>query len=61
MVKEEWTAPWSGIRNSIMILPVKQASGEIELLFSVTSLQDVKDSNEALRWFFYTWDLAGSC
>ncbi|WP_405112819.1 HAMP domain-containing sensor histidine kinase [Paenibacillus sp. FSL K6-1217] len=59
MVKEEWTAPWSGIRNSVMILPVKQASGEIELLFSVTSLQDVKDSNEALRWFFLYLGLGG--
>ncbi|NQX44249.1 GHKL domain-containing protein [Paenibacillus tritici] len=59
LYKEEWTAPWSGIRNSVMILPVQQKSGEIELLFSVTSLQDVKDSNEALRWFFLYLGLGG--
>lgn len=52
MLQEEWTAPWSGIRNSVIIQPVRQANGETELLFTVTSLQDVKDSNEALRWFF---------
>lgn len=59
IVKEEWTAPWSGIRNSIIILPVKQANGEVELLFTVTSLQDVKDSNVALRWFFLYLGIGG--
>lgn len=58
-MKEEWTAPWSGIRNSIIILPVKQANGEVELLFTVTSLQDVKDSNVALRWFFLYLGIGG--
>ncbi|KHL97612.1 histidine kinase [Paenibacillus sp. IHB B 3415] len=59
ILKEEWTAPWSGIRNSVIILPVKQADGEIELLFTVTSLQDVKDSNVALRWFFLYLGIGG--
>jgi signal transduction histidine kinase len=59
MQKKEWTAPWSGIRNSVIILPVKQPDGEIELLFTVTSLQDVKDSNEALRWFFLYLGIGG--
>lgn len=59
MQKQEWTAPWSGIRNSVIILPVQRAGGEIELLFTVTSLQDVKDSNEALRWFFLYLGLGG--
>ncbi|MDF9843602.1 MULTISPECIES: HAMP domain-containing sensor histidine kinase [unclassified Paenibacillus] len=59
MQKQEWTAPWSGIRNSVIIFPVRQTGGEIELLFTVTSLQDVKDSNEALRWFFLYLGLGG--
>lgn len=59
MQKQEWTAPWSGIRNSVIILPVQRPGGEIELLFTVTSLQDVKDSNEALRWFFLYLGLGG--
>jgi two-component system sensor histidine kinase VanS len=59
MQKQEWTAPWSGIRNSVIILPVKQQSGEIELLFTVTSLQEVKDSYEALRWFFLYLGIGG--
>ncbi|AIQ58598.1 sensor histidine kinase [Paenibacillus borealis] len=59
IVKEEWTAPWSGIRNSVIILPVKQGNGEVELLFTVTSLQDVKDSNVALRWFFLYLGIGG--
>ncbi len=59
MMKEEWTAPWSGIRNSVMILPVQQRNGEIDLLFTVTSLQEVKDSNDALRWFFLYLGIGG--
>ncbi|WNS45332.1 HAMP domain-containing sensor histidine kinase [Paenibacillus sp. MMS20-IR301] len=59
LLKEEWTAPWSGIRNSVIVLPVQQADGGIELLFTVTSLQDVKDSNQALRWFFLYLGIGG--
>jgi signal transduction histidine kinase len=59
MQKQDWIAPWSGSRNSVIILPLKQSNGEIELLFTVTSLQEVKDSNEALRWFFLYLGLGG--
>jgi signal transduction histidine kinase len=59
MQKKDWIAPWSGSRNSVIIQPLKQSNGEIELLFTVTSLQEVKDSNEALRWFFLYLGLGG--
>ncbi|CAH1054122.1 sensor histidine kinase [Paenibacillus pseudetheri] len=59
MQKQDWIAPWSGSRNSVIIMPLKQSSGEIELLFTVTSLQEVKDSNEALRWFFLYLGIGG--
>ncbi|WP_340023449.1 HAMP domain-containing sensor histidine kinase [Paenibacillus sp. FSL K6-1096] len=58
-VQEDWTAPWSGIRNSVLIVPVERAGGEIELLFTVTSMQDIRDSNAALRWFFLYLGLGG--
>lgn len=57
--KQDWIAPWSGSRNSVIILPLKQSTGEIELLFTVTSLQEVKDSNEALHWFFLYLGIGG--
>lgn len=57
--KQDWIAPWSGSRNSVIILPLKQSNGEIELLFTVTSLQEVKDSNEALHWFFLYLGIGG--
>lgn len=57
--KRDWVAPWSGSRNSVVILPLKQSNGEIELLFTVTSLQEVKDSNDALRWFFLYLGMGG--
>lgn len=59
MQKADWTAPWGGIRNSVMILPVQQRNGDIDLLFTVTSLQEVKDSNDALRWFFLYLGIGG--
>lgn len=58
-IQEEWTAPWSGIRNSVLIMPVERAGGEIELLFTVTSMQDIRDSNAALRWFFLYLGMGG--
>ncbi|ASA20149.1 sensor histidine kinase [Paenibacillus donghaensis] len=57
--KEEWTDSWSGNRNVIMIQPVQQRTGEIELLFAVTSLQEVKDMNQALRWFYLYLGIGG--
>jgi len=43
----------------VIILPLMQSTGEIELLFTVTSLQEGKDWNEALRWFFLYLGIGG--
>lgn len=48
----EWVEPWSGTRNVITILPVKKEADEIDLLFSLTSLQEISDTNQALRLFY---------
>ncbi|ANY70061.1 two-component sensor histidine kinase [Paenibacillus sp. BIHB 4019] len=59
VVEEKWTQTWSGVRNSIMIYPVEQQSGEVDLLFSVTSLQEIGETNEALRWFYVYLGVGG--
>ncbi|GAA0380561.1 HAMP domain-containing sensor histidine kinase [Paenibacillus motobuensis] len=54
MVKQEfqWVEPWSGTSNFIIIEPVMKKNGKKDLLFTVTSLQEISDANEALRWLF---------
>lgn len=54
MVKQEfqWVEPWSGTSNFIIIEPVMKENGKKDLLFTVTSLQEISDANEALRWLF---------
>lgn len=54
MVKQEfqWVEPWSGTSNFIIIDPVMKENGKKDLLFTVTSLQEISDANEALRWLF---------
>lgn len=59
VVEEKWTQTWSGVRNSVMIYPVEQQSGEVDLLFSVTSLQEIGETNEALRWFYVYLGVGG--
>jgi two-component system sensor histidine kinase VanS len=59
VVKEEWTDSWSGLRNAIIVKPQLQSSGEIELLFSVTSLQEISDANAALRLFYLYLGIGG--
>jgi two-component system sensor histidine kinase VanS len=59
VVQEEWTEPWTGIRNSILIYPVQHRTGDIDLLFSVTSLQEVSETNQALRWFYVYLGIGG--
>ncbi|MBE9917057.1 two-component sensor histidine kinase [Paenibacillus donghaensis] len=55
----KWTDPWSGTHNVIFIQPVKRENGERELLFSLTSLQEISDTNQALRWFYVYLGLGG--
>lgn len=59
MQKIEWIEPWSGTNNVIIIQPVKKHSGEIELIFSLTSLQEISDTNEALRLFYMYLGIGG--
>ncbi|ULO09021.1 HAMP domain-containing histidine kinase [Paenibacillus sp. 19GGS1-52] len=58
-LEEEWTDSWSGIRNTVIIQPAQQSAGNIDLLFTVTSLQEVSDTNEALRWFYLYLGIGG--
>nr|WP_223264262.1 hypothetical protein [Paenibacillus sp. IHB B 3084] len=52
VLEEEWKEPWTGVRNAVIVHPVRQSTGEIDLLFTVTSLQEISETNEALRWFY---------
>ena len=52
MINEEWTDSWSGVRNVITIVPVQRAGAEQQLIFSLTSLQEMREANEATRLFY---------
>ncbi|WP_366248950.1 HAMP domain-containing sensor histidine kinase [Terribacillus aidingensis] len=54
----DWVEAWSGKHNLVLIEPVKK-DGEMQYLFSVTSLQETKDTNEALRVFYLYIGIAG--
>ncbi|WP_225999754.1 sensor histidine kinase [Paenibacillus sp. BJ-4] len=59
VLEEEWTEPWTGVRNAVIVYPVRQSTGEIDLLFTVTSLQEISETNEALRWFYLYLGIGG--
>lgn len=59
MLQDEWTEPWTGVRNAIVIYPVKLKSGDTDLLFTVTSLQEVSETNSALQWFYIYLGIGG--
>ncbi|MGF7050520.1 signal transduction histidine kinase [Paenibacillus sp. DS2015] len=61
VVEEEWTEPWSGLRNIIVVQPILYDQQEPELVFSVTSLQEISEANEALRWFYLYLGIGGFC
>ncbi|WP_033541232.1 sensor histidine kinase [Planococcus sp. CAU13] len=48
-VELKWLDSFSGSRSGVIIQPVRNSGGEIELLFLVTSLQEIKETNSALR------------
>ncbi|KQY92950.1 hypothetical protein ASD24_21410 [Paenibacillus sp. Root52] len=59
MLNQEWTDSWSGVRNVIAIAPVRNAeSGEQQLIFSLTSLQEMREANEATRLFYGYFGIA---
>lgn len=49
----QWVEPWSGTNNIIIMQPLVVKGGNKQILFSVTSLQEINDANEALRWFYF--------
>ncbi|OWR28328.1 two-component sensor histidine kinase [Saccharibacillus sp. O23] len=51
-VELKWIDSFSGNRSGIRIQPVRGADGEIKLLILVTSLQEIKETNSALRVFY---------
>lgn len=59
VLEEDWTEPWTGVRNAVIVHPVRQDTGEIDLLFTVTSLQEISETNEALRWFYLYLGIGG--
>ncbi|OAZ50571.1 sensor histidine kinase [Paenibacillus polymyxa] len=59
VLEDDWTEPWTGVRNAVIVHPVRQSTGEIDLLFTVTSLQEISETNEALRWFYLYLGIGG--
>lgn len=51
-VELTWIDSFGGSRTGVIFQPVRNANGEIELLLLVTSLQEIKETNSALRVFF---------
>lgn len=58
-IEQRWTDPWTGSRNGIIMQPVLSRNGGIEVLFLVTSLQEIKETNSALRLFYGYLGLGG--
>ncbi|WP_026908380.1 sensor histidine kinase [Paucisalibacillus globulus] len=54
----DWVEPWSGKHNLVLIEPIEK-DGEIQFMFSVASLQEIKDTNEALQMFYVYIGIAG--
>jgi two-component system, OmpR family, sensor histidine kinase VanS len=54
----DWIESWSGKHNLVLMEPVEK-EGEKQYLFSVTSLQEIKDTNEALQLFYLYIGIAG--
>ncbi|PQP84781.1 two-component sensor histidine kinase [Paenibacillus sp. PCH8] len=52
MLNEEWTDSWSGVRNVITIAPVHNFGSGQQLIFTLTSLQEMREASEATRLFY---------
>ncbi|GEM_PF-559260 len=57
-IELKWIDSFSGNRSGLRIQPVRGEGGEVKLLILVTSLQEIKETNSALR-VFYTYLGAG--
>ncbi|MHA6531281.1 sensor histidine kinase [Paenibacillus sp. BAC0078] len=54
-----WFESWSGTNNEIILQPFLKNNGDLEILFSVTSIQEIGDANDALREFFIYLGIGG--
>ncbi|OKP97179.1 cell wall metabolism sensor histidine kinase WalK [Paenibacillus sp. P46E] len=54
-----WFESWSGTNNVIILQPLLKNNGELEILFSVTSIQEISDTNDALREFYIYLGIGG--
>ncbi|WP_042147915.1 HAMP domain-containing sensor histidine kinase [Paucisalibacillus sp. EB02] len=54
----DWIESWSGKHNLVLIEPFKK-DGEMQYMLSVSSLQEIKDTNEALQLFYVYIGIAG--
>lgn len=54
----DWVESWSGKHNLVLIEPFKK-DGEMQYMFSVTSLQEIRDTNEALQIFYVYIGIVG--
>ncbi|MGX9932204.1 ATP-binding protein [Virgibacillus salarius] len=54
----DWVESWSGKHNLVLIEPFEK-DGEMQFMFSVTSLQEIRDTNESLQVFYVYLGIAG--
>ncbi|KPV59968.1 histidine kinase [Paenibacillus sp. A3] len=52
MIEREWTETLTGVRSFIAVQPVMRDGKVSELLFAVTSLQQISEAYDALRLFY---------
>ncbi|MBU7316941.1 sensor histidine kinase [Paenibacillus oleatilyticus] len=52
MIEKEWTETLTGVRSFIAVQPVIREGKVSELLFAVTSLQQISEAYDALRLFY---------
>jgi len=57
-LKLDWVESWSGKHYLVLMEPIKK-DGEMQIMFSVTSLQEIRDTNESLRIFYVYIGIAG--
>ncbi|WP_433921931.1 sensor histidine kinase [Paenibacillus taichungensis] len=58
MINEEWTDSWSGVRNVLTIAPVHSSGPQQQLIFSLTSLQEMREASEATQLFYAYFGIA---
>ncbi len=57
-IQYNWKDSWSGSNNLITLYPLKK-NNQLQLLFVITSIQEISDTNAALRWFYLYLGIGG--